>query len=140
MRSHDWETKPPLIREHINRIVGTVPGFRTNWDNFVENYAGEASPPWYLAMTELANYIVEQYAIGTTNEFTSLFGTIETLLQIANPQLESLITVGLFEDIQNITSHRSFDSSVFRCWALSQVQNPELKKIIEASYRRPRKI
>lgn len=175
MRSDNWETKPALTREHLAKIVATVPGFRESWDDFLQLYGSEGSPPWYLLMADLAHYIVENYAGGTTAEFENLFLSIEAVLQNPHPELEGLLTVGLFEDMQNIASHRSFGPEVFIRWlrprslanwqeveafwdrvaestssdparrtfdaerALSQVQNPELRKIIESNYRRSRK-
>ena len=130
-------------------------------------------------MSELAHYVVDSYAQGVTVEFPQLFRTIEELLQNPDPELENLITVGLFEDIQNIASHRDFGAAPFRAllglrslaawdeidadmkkvaawtakneprwwqfWrrrtfnaekALTQVESPVLKKIIESNYRK----
>ena len=104
------------IREDIETIVATVPGFRTNWERFLKQSAGEPSPPRYIGMSELAHYAVESYGRGTTAEFPSLFETVERLLHDPGPDLEGLIAVGLFEDIQNIASHRDFGFAVFRPW------------------------
>jgi hypothetical protein len=131
-------------------------------------------------MSELAHYVVESFAKGVTVEFPNLFSTVEALLQKSDPEIENLIAVGLFEDIQNIASHRDFGTAPFRqllgprslvlwdevdagmkrvaAWearnkprwwqfwrrrrvfdakqALEQVENPELKKIIEANSRK----
>ncbi len=168
------------IREDIETIVATVPGFQADWERFLKESAGEASPPWYMGMSELAHYVVESYARGTTAEFPALFATAERLLHDPDPELEGLISVGLFEDIQNIASHRDFGFAVFRPWlgerselvwdqidagmqkisllqkgkkprwwqfwrdpetldpeeALSQIQSPDLRKMIETIYRK----
>jgi hypothetical protein len=169
--SPDWSRKIPLSRECIEEIIAAVPGFRENWETFLRQYAKEATPPWYLAMADLAHYLVDQYTNGTTSEFADCFGVIERLLENPDPKLENLVSVGLFEDIQNISSHHAFGYEVFLPWlgprglalweevekfwkraskstrgrqpqqvfdperALSQVENPELRKIIESSYR-----
>ena len=171
-----------MNREQLESIAVAVPGFRETWEKFLEQWRTEASPPWYLAMAELAHYVVESYAQRRTAEFPDLFAAIEVVLQNPNPELESLITVGLFEDIQNIASHRDFGFAVFRQWlgprslivweevdaymqkvcawarrqeperwqfwrrrkrfdaakALAQVENKELKKVIESNYRKMR--
>lgn len=170
----------PVNREQIDRILATVPDFRNRWDGFLNHWTGEVSPPWYVGFSELAHYVVDSYAQGSTVELPSLFDTVEALLQSSDPELENLIAVGLFEDIQNIASHRDFGASPFRRWlgprslvvwdeidagmkrvaawaarnkprwwqfwrrrntfnarqALQGVENPELKKIIEANYRK----
>ena len=170
----------PVNREDVERIIASAPRFRTRWEAFLKEWETEPSLPYYLAMGDLAHYVVENYAQGTTKEFPELFSTVEASLQSPDPEFENLITVGFFEDIQNIASHREFGDDVFRQWlgtrsaviwdeidaymrrvgvwaeqqkprwwqfwrrrktldpekALSQVENPELKKIIESMYRK----
>jgi hypothetical protein len=170
----------PVNREDLERIVAAAPHFRERWEAFLQEWATEEAPPWYVGMSELAHYVVESYAQDAVTEFPSLFGTIETLLQEGDPELENLIGVGLFEDIQNIASHRDFGAARFRQWlgpqslvtwdkvdayarrvaewterqeprwwqfwrrrstfdaakALSQVENPILRRIIESDYRK----
>jgi len=167
--------------EDLERIAAAVPNFRDRWRAFLLDCPQNETPPWYLGMSELAHYVVESYAQGLTAEFPNLFGTIESLLQNPAPELENLITLGLFEDIQNIASHRDFGPAPFQQWlgprslvvweevdafmrrvaqwteqqkprwwqfwrrrrvfdaekALSRAENPELRKIIEANYRKP---
>jgi hypothetical protein len=167
-------------RAHVEQIVATVPGFRTTWEKFLTEWEADESLPFYVGMSELAHYVVDNYTQGTTTEFPNLFGTVEALLRDPDPEFENLIAVGLFEDIQNIASHRSFPPTVFRQWlgtrslviwdeidegmeqaaawaeqqkprwwqfwrrrntldperALSQVESPELRKIIEANFRK----
>jgi len=169
-------------QDELERIVAAFPGFRDTWDKFLLDSNAKASPLWYIGMAELAHYVVESYSKGRTSEFPDFFASVESVLQNADPELETLITIGLFEDIQNIGSHRECGSAVFRQWlgprslviwdkidaymqrvaewtqqqkrpwwqfwrrksfdyktALSQVENPELRKIIESSYRKVRK-
>lgn len=104
----------PAKREDVETLVAAVPGFRPSWEKFLGEYAGEDATPYYIAMSELAHYVVENYAKGTTAEFPNLFSTVESLFQKKDDDLESLLTVGLLEDIQNIASHRDFGFAVFR--------------------------
>ena len=171
----------PANREQIEQLVAAAPNFRNRWEGFLKECEEEEEvPPWFLGMSELAHYVVESFAKGVTVEFPNLFSTVEAFLQKSDPEIENLITVGLFEDIQNIASHRDFGAAPFRqllgprslalwdevdagmkrvaAWdarnkprwwqfwrrgsvfdakqALGQVENPELKKIIEANSRR----
>jgi hypothetical protein len=167
-------------REQIERLVAAVPNFRSRWEAFLKDHEKEKLPPWYMGMSELAHYVVESYANSTTVEFPNLFNTVEHLLQESDTEIENLIAVGLFEDIQSIASHRDFGATPFRgllgprsmvVWdhvdefmkrvaaaaarnkprwwqfwrrrsafdvesALGQIENPELRKIFEANYRR----
>ena len=160
-------------QEDVEKIIAAVPGFQTQWQEFLKEWEKETSPPWYLGMGDLAHYIVEKYAEGTTTEFPDLFASVEALLHKPDPELKNLITVGLLEDIQNVASHRDFGAAPFLQWlgprslvvwneinaymkrvsdwaakqdpgrdafdagkALLQVENPQLKKIIESMYRK----
>ena len=166
-------------REGFEAIIATVPPFRPRYQKFLAEWQGQRTP-WYLVMGELAHYIVEMYEQESTAQYENLFSVIELVLQTADRELQNLIWVGLFENIQNIASHRCFGASVFRRWlgpqsltawdevdrgmqrvaswaseqkprwwrfwrrrrsfnaerALSRVENPELRKIIEQSYRK----
>jgi len=106
----------PANREQIEQIVAAAPNFLDRWERFLKDWESEKVPPWYVGMSELAHYVVENYAQGFTVEFSKLFGTVEAFLQNPDPELENLIAVGLFEDIQNIASHREFGASPFRRW------------------------
>jgi hypothetical protein len=170
----------PANREQIEQLVAAAPNFRNRWDGFLKEWEREEVYPWFVGMGELAHYVVESYAKGAAVELPNLFSTVEALLQSPDPEIENLIAVGLFEDVQNIASHRDFGAAPFRrllgprslavwdevdagmkrvaAWearnkprwwqfwrrrrvfdikqALEQVENPELKKIIEANYRK----
>jgi hypothetical protein len=170
----------PANREQIEQLISAAPNFRNRWEGFLRDCEGEEVPPWFVGMSELAHYVVESYANGVTVELPNLFGTVEAILRNPDPEIENLIAVGLFEDIQNIASHRDFGAAPFRqlleprslvvwdevdegmkrvaAWearnkprwwqfwrrrsvlnakqALEEVENPELKKIIEANYRK----
>jgi len=170
----------PANLEQIEQLVAAAPNFRNRWEGFLKECGEEEVPPRFVGMSELAHYLVESYTKAVTVEFPNLFDTVEALLQNPNPEIENLIAVGLFEDIQNIASHSDFGAAPFRqllgarsllswdevdarmkraaAWAarnkprwwqfwrhrrgfdaeraLEQVENPELKKIIEADYRK----
>lgn len=163
-------------REAFETIVATVPDFQPQYQRFLAGWQGEDTP-WYLAMGELAHYIVECFEQGDTSRYQELFSAVERVLENGDREVQNLIWVGLLEDIQNIASHRSFGPDVFRTWlgsqsliawneinrgmqkvtewssrnprpssagnidpvaALSQVENPELRRIIEQMYRKNR--
>jgi hypothetical protein len=166
-------------RDQLERIIATVPSFRSRWDSFLKEWEPEGEPPWYVGVSELAQYVVDCHSQNLTSELPNLFSTVEDVLREPDADIESLIAIGLFEDIQNIASHREFGTTPFRerlgarslqiwdevdegmkrvqAWqltqkprwwqfwrkrkifdpekALSQVQSPELKKILEAEFR-----
>lgn len=148
----------------------------------MSEWKSEDQPPWYIGMNELAHYVIDCQSQGSTSELPTLFSTLEDILQNPDCDIESLIAIGLFEDMQNIATHRELGAAPFRQWlgtrglalwdevdagvkrvaawqeaqkpkwwqfwrkrggfelekALSQVQSPELRKILESEYRRKR--
>jgi len=102
-------------QEAFQTIIATVPDFQPRYQSFLADWQGEATP-WYLAMGELAHYVVEAYEQGDTTQYQKLFSAVERVLQNGDSEVQNLIWVGLLEDIQNIASHRSFGPDVFRSW------------------------
>ena len=104
----------PANREQIEQLIAAAPNFRNRWEGFLKECEEEEVPPWFLGMSELAHHVVESFAKGATAELRNLFSTVEAILQNPNPEIENLIAIGLFEDIQNIASHRDFGAEPFR--------------------------
>jgi hypothetical protein len=72
--------------------------------------------PWFLAMGDLASYVVESYERGDLAEFPNLFKAVENGLLSGDESLKELLTIGLFEDLQNVASHHTCGPSTFRQW------------------------
>lgn len=104
----------PVNHEQLKRIVDSLPNFSLCWTAFLSEWEKKGEPPWYLGMAELAHYAVEAFSEGRKSELVNLFSTIEDVLQNVDPDVEDLIAVGLFEDLQNIASHREFGPAPFR--------------------------
>jgi len=102
-------------REAFETIIATVPDFQPKYQSFLADWQGEATP-WYLAMGELAHYVVDAYEQDHTTQYSNLFPAVERVLQNGGEEVQNLIWVGLLEDIQNIASHRSFGPDVFIPW------------------------
>jgi hypothetical protein len=49
----------PVSQEAFETIIATVPDFQPRYQGFLD-WQGEDAP-WYLAMGELAHYVVEAY-------------------------------------------------------------------------------
>ncbi len=161
-------------RAAFEKIIVSVPDFQPRYQEFLADWQDEDTP-WYLAMGELAHYIVETYEQGDTGSYAALFSSIDEVLGSGDSEIQNLIQVGLLEDIQNIASHRHFGPDVFCEWlgpisldawnevnkgmqkiaervsqrrapclpsspdvesVLSQVKNPELRRIVEQMYRK----
>lgn len=84
-------------QEAFESLISTVPDFRPRYQRFLADWLGEATP-WYLAMGELAHYVVDTYEQGDTTKYVELFSSIESVLENGDSEVQNLIRVGLLED------------------------------------------
>ena len=70
----------------------------------------------YLDIGEVSRHITIDYKKGETTYFSSFFEKVEEILQNCDDQVETLIAVGLFEDIQNILGKEINYYSGFNDW------------------------
>lgn len=100
----------------VEDLVKLVPGFQSEWREFLDEWQHEPDIPFYVGMGQLAHYLVESFERGDISELGPFFAGVEKALRGAGRPFENLIAVGLFEDIQNIASHRNFSGEVFIAW------------------------
>ena len=67
----------------------------------------------YNDMAELAHFVVEAYERGDASCFPAIFQLAEEFLLTGHPKQKEIITFGLLEDIQTISSHHDFGPDVF---------------------------
>lgn len=99
----------------LSRIVAVAPGFAPRWESFKRRWEEEPLP-LYLAMGELADYLVGSFSSGSTEELPAVFALLEQHLESDDLELHNLIVVGLFEVLQNLGSQEPFDLAVFEQW------------------------
>jgi hypothetical protein len=102
-------------KDVIDVLRDVAPDFQPRWQAFLEWWEGEEHGN-YNAMAEFAHFLVDSYAIGNLDCFQAVFGEVERLLLEGDSETQSLLSVGLIEDIQNIASHHSFGASIFEPW------------------------
>jgi hypothetical protein len=54
---------------------------------------------------EFARYLVESYERGETNEFPTVFVTLERILNEGDEEARGIATVGIIEGVQTVASH-----------------------------------
>jgi len=96
-------------------VISDAPGFESRWRDVLARWEPEY-PGDYNAMLEFASYLVEQYQVGDTSCFAAVFAKVEHCAQSGDWEVLNLISVGLFENIQNLSSHRPIGQAVFLRW------------------------
>jgi len=74
-------------QEAFETIIATVPDFQPRYQSFLADWQGEDTP-WYLAMGELAHYVVEAYEQGDTTQYQKLFSAVERVLQNGDSEVQ----------------------------------------------------
>jgi hypothetical protein len=99
-------------RDAIETILATAPGFRPRWEAFLTEWQNEDTP-WFVAMGDLASYIVECYEHGSMAELPGLFSAVETGFVDGDEKLKELPSIGFaHQAAARFSSHRHTRSCV----------------------------
>jgi hypothetical protein len=103
------------IEEVVTTFLRIAPAFAQDWNEHLTFWGGEPRGQ-YNDTAEIARFVVLSFKRGNTNWFPEFFAEIEDWLKRDDPALADLLTVGLLEDIQTVSSHETFGSAVFEQW------------------------
>ena len=92
------------VNNALDLIIHSDPELKNRWDEYIiMEYQGDLSDRLiYTDIGVIIRYIVEKYKAGQTESFPFIFTNIENILKSCDKQTKDLITVGLFEGIQNV--------------------------------------
>jgi hypothetical protein len=96
----------------IPGFLEVCPEFAGPWREHIAYWAPDRAGA-YNDMGELARFVVNSYAGGSTDVVARALARVEQLLQSNDEQTNGLLVVGLLETIQTIASHHSFGGSAF---------------------------
>ncbi len=118
--------------EVFQTLVSVETKMKETFDNYlIEEYrCGEAARLNYGDIGEIARYIVDRFINGETQNFQAFFDKVEEILLNCDAEIETLIVVGLFEDIQNIGGPKINYYSSFDKW-LNPISKSEWDKVID---------
>jgi len=97
-------------------LLRVDPSFREKWETFQREYRSSDALPLYLALSELARYLIADLETGNTHRFEAVFDVIERWVVKGDPYVKDAATVGLLEDLQNGNLHRRTCSDDFLRW------------------------
>lgn len=95
-------------------LLSVLPDASASWLEHLEDAGGEDLS--YIGVGVFAQNIVELYGSHEIDSFPAVFSTIEKLLIEGNDEVKGLITVGLLESLQNISSWTNHGYGVFEQW------------------------
>ncbi|ABG58478.1 DUF7674 family protein [Cytophaga hutchinsonii] len=84
-------------------IISSDPELKARWEQYIENeYNGDVSERLiYSDIRIIIEFIIEKFKANQTESFHIIFTNIENILKSCDKQTMDLITVGIFEGIQN---------------------------------------
>jgi hypothetical protein len=105
-----------ITKAHIvPLLLEACPTAQRSWEEHLDYWKGEEAGA-FNDVSVFAQHIVESYAKHLTAECASLFATVERILEEGDEEARGLAAIGVIEDIQTISTHRSFGPEVFVQW------------------------
>ncbi|MFZ5721927.1 MAG: DUF7674 family protein [Pseudomonadota bacterium] len=98
-------------------MLDAEPGFRPTWEKFVREW--QDSPeglPHYLALGDLACHLIRLLEVGQTSRFDAVFEVVERWHVQGDRYVREAATIGLLEDLQNLSLHTSTEPNEFLPW------------------------
>ncbi len=94
-----------------------LPTFQPKWDAFVEEWRddedNEVGNPYYLALTDLARFLIEMVEARDKPGLRRVFEIVEDWHTDGDAYVRQAATVGLLEDLQNGSLHTSTRPETF---------------------------
>lgn len=101
--------------EIMPRFIELCPELQKSWDAHLK-YWSEDERGDYIDISVLAHFIVDRFNEGRTESFDKIFELIEEILNKGNAKEKEILSLGLLEDIQNISSHTAHGYRPFEKW------------------------
>lgn len=103
----DWifyQHDGPTEADVMPRLVADFPDFRTRWEKHLEFWEGKPAG-YYNDISEFVRFVVEDlYPSGKTEDVRRLLDLMEYWLGKGSSGVRELVTIGFFEDLQNLAS------------------------------------
>src|SRR5687767_14704971 len=82
-------------------LLDADPSFLPHWRAFLAEYCDEPDLPLYLALSPLAEHLIERLGRGDTKGFNDIFDVVERWHVDGDAYVREAATIGLLESIQN---------------------------------------
>jgi hypothetical protein len=97
-------------------LLAADPSFQPTWDAFVDEWKDEPELPNYLALSMLADHLIDRLEDDDTSRFDAVFEVVERWQTDGDPYVREAAIIGLLEGIQNILLSRRKTLDLFDPW------------------------
>jgi len=124
--SEKTESEPIIDREQMMEpMLVACPSFEPHWREFLSEWVGNpilfeddgnGDLPIYLALSDLANHLIEKLESGDTDNFPAIFEVVEDWNVRGEHYVAEAATIGLIEDLTNKHRYRRLKPEAFLPW------------------------
>jgi len=129
------ENIPYDVESALSLIISFDAELKIEWENHIkkeyESQQENVEKLYYLDIRIISEFVIEKFQNQQTENFTYLFNNIENILRNCNQETKSLITLGLFEGMQNICAEEHINYHYgFNKW-LQNVSSEQWRAVID---------
>lgn len=85
-------------------LIAASPAFESYWQQFLDDWRGDAELPLYVALGQYARHLIELHKQRTVESLTRAFNAIERLHYEGDDYVREAATIGILEPLQNLIS------------------------------------
>jgi hypothetical protein len=101
-------------QEVMELLLKACPSYQGRWKIHIEeNYGADEEQLLYIDLGDFAHHLIDLYKTNELEEFPEIFQVIEQLHVNGDEFVKEAATIGLLEDIQNISSNSDLNPNVF---------------------------
>jgi hypothetical protein len=111
--------------EMMMPMLAACPSFKPQWEEFLSEWTGnpslledgqDGSLPLYLALSELANHLIEKLEANDTAQFAAVFEVVERWITEGSQYVSEAAIVGLVEDLSSEARYPEASPADFEKW------------------------
>ncbi len=102
-------------KEAIEMLRSSCEHVAPYWEKHLEFWGGEV-PGFYNDIAIIADYVVDRYEKGTTNDFPAIFEAVEKIISHSTHPAKELAVIGFLEGVQNAALSKKFGPKPFIKW------------------------
>lgn len=97
-------TEPLITRETMfDPLLAADPSFHPRWAEFLREWEDDPPPPIYLALSSLAEHLLDRLRDGDTHGFDRVFAVVEQWHTTGDAYVSEAASVGFLEAVQNLS-------------------------------------